>query len=87
MFKGFVWTLLKAVPNPAGKFNKSEPSPTNFEAVIIPDAFIWFISNPAECKFCVWNCKPWVWPSVSAVPTLIILLLSVHALSKYKHFF
>ena len=33
---------------------------------------IWFISNPVECKFWVWNCKPCVWPRVSAVPTLIV---------------
>ena len=27
-----------------------------------------------ECKFWVWNWSPWVWPSVSAVPTFTILL-------------
>ena len=50
--------LLNAVPNPAGKEVKLEPSPLNDDAVIIPDALIWFISNPSECKFCVWNCNP-----------------------------
>ena len=52
---------------------KFEPSPANDDAVIIPDAFIWLTSNPAECKFWVWNWMPWVCPSVSAVPTLIVL--------------
>jgi len=45
--------LLKAVPNPAGRFAKLEPSPLNCAAVIIPEAFILFISNPSACRFCV----------------------------------
>ena len=49
-------------------------SPENCAAVIIPEAFIWLISNPAECKFCVWNCRPCVWPNVNAVPTFTTLL-------------
>ena len=48
--------------------------PLNDDAVIIPEELIWFTSNPAECKFCVWNCKPCVCPNVSAVPTLTTLL-------------
>ena len=40
--------LLNAVPNPAGKEVKLEPSPLNDDAVIIPEAFIWFTSNPSE---------------------------------------
>ena len=47
--------LLKAVPNPAGRFAKLDPSPLNCAAVIIPEAFTLLISNPCECKFCVWN--------------------------------
>ena len=38
--------LLNAVPNPEGKDVRLDPSPLNDDAVIIPDAFIWFISKP-----------------------------------------
>ena len=71
-FNNDVVSLLNAVENPLTPVS-SEPSPLNWDAVIIPEALIWFISNPAECKFWVWNCKPWVCPSVNAVPTLIVL--------------
>ena len=40
--------------------------------MIIPDALMLLTSNPVECKFCVWNCKPCVCPRVNAVPTLIV---------------
>ena len=50
------------------------PLISNDEAVIIPDALIWFISNPAECKFWVWNCNPCVCPKVNAVPSFTTLL-------------
>ena len=35
-FNGLVVSALNAVPSPAGKDVKSEPSPTNLVAVIIP---------------------------------------------------
>ena len=70
-FNNDVVSLLNAVENPLTPVS-SEPSPLNCDAVTIPDAFIWFTSNPAECKFCVWYTKPSVWPRVSAVPTLIV---------------
>ena len=41
--------LLKAVPNPAGRFVKSDPSPTNDVAVITP-AFPNFILFPTSTK-------------------------------------
>ena len=50
------------------------PLISNDEAVIIPEALILLISNPSECKFWVWNWRPWVCPNVNAVPTLIKLL-------------
>ena len=36
MLSGLDAVALNAVPNPAGRFVKSEPSPTNEVAVIIP---------------------------------------------------
>ena len=72
-FSKEVVSLLSAVENPLTPV-RFEPSPLNCDAVIIPEALIWLTSKPAECKFCVWNCNPWVWPKVSAVPTLTTLL-------------
>ena len=40
-------SLLNAVENPLTPVS-SEPSPLNCDAVIIPEAFIWFTSNPSE---------------------------------------
>ena len=71
-FNNDVVSLLIAVENPLTPVS-SEPSPLNCDAVTTPVAFIWFTSNPSECKFWVWNWTPWVCPSVSAVPTLITL--------------
>ena len=62
----FVW--------PSTSNSTKSPLPLNVVAVIIPEEFIWFTSNPCECKFCVWNCKPCVCPNVNAVPTFTTLL-------------
>ena len=51
---------------------KLAPLPEKLVAVITPVALIWFTSNPAECKFCVWYCKPCECPSVNAVPTFTV---------------
>ena len=42
--------LLNAVPNPAGRFSKLDPSPLNCAAVIIPEALILLISINKRCK-------------------------------------
>ena len=44
--------MLSAVPIPEGIFALKVDA-TIEEAVIIPEAFILFISNPSACKFCV----------------------------------
>ena len=47
MLRGLVAVALNAVPNPAGKFVKSDPSPTKLVAVITP-AFPSFILFPTS---------------------------------------
>ena len=67
----FVWPSTSKSPD---KLGLPPILPTKLEAVIIPEALILLTSNPVECRFWVWNWRPWVCPRVNAVPTLTTLL-------------